>query len=94
MAKNIQFEQENNEEVFQETTIVEKEAKKENSLISKVKGLKKWQKGLLIGGAAIGLGFAGTKLVKAIFGNKEVAQEVVENVVETTTEAVSEAAPF
>lgn len=94
MAKNIQFEQENNEEVFQEaTTEVEKEAKKENSLISKVKGLKKWQKGLLIGGAAIGLGFAGTKLIKVIFGNKEVAQEAVENVVETT-EAVSEAAPF
>lgn len=93
MAKNIQFEQEDNEG-FQEATIVEKEAKKGNSLISKVKGLKKWQKGLLIGGAAIGLGFAGTKLIKAIFGNKEVAQEVVKDVVETTTEAVSEAAPF
>ena len=93
MAKNIQFEQENNEG-FEEGAVVEKEAKKENSLISKVKGLKKWQKGLLIGGAAIGLGFAGTKLIKVIFGNKEAAQEVVENVVETTTEAVSEAAPF
>lgn len=91
MAKNIQFEQENNE-VFEEGTVVEK-VKKENPVTKKWNGLKTWQK-VAIGGTVIG-GLAAFVVKKVFFKNSAPATtDVVKDVVEATTEAVSEAAPF
>lgn len=91
MAKNIQFEQENNEG-FEEGAVVEK-AKKENPVTKKWNGLKTWQK-VAIGGTVIG-GLAAFVVKKVFFKHSTATTaDVVENVVETATEAVSEAAPF
>ena len=94
MAKNIQFEQENNEG-FEEGTVVEKakESKKENFVTKKWNGLKTWQK-IAIGGTVIG-GLAALVVKKVFFKHSTATTaDVVEDVVEATTEAVSEAAPF
>ena len=93
MAKNIQFEQENNEG-FEEGKVAEmgKESKKENPVTKKWNGLKTWQK-VVIGGTVIG-GLAALVVKKVFFHSAPAATDVVKDVVETTTEAVSEAAPF
>lgn len=94
MAKNIQFEQENNE-VFEENAVAEtvKECKKENPVTKKWNGLKTWQK-VAIGGTVIG-GLAAFVVKKVFFKHSApAATDVVKDVVEATTEAVSEAAPF
>lgn len=94
MAKNIQFEQENNEG-FEEGKVAEmgNESKKENPVTKKWNGLKTWQK-VAIGGTVIG-GLAALVVKKVFFKHSApAATEVVKDVVEATTEAVSEAAPF
>lgn len=92
MAKNIQFEEVNNEEVMEGATVeMAKESKKENFITKKWNGLKTWQK-IAIGGTVIG-GLTALVVKKVFFKNSAPAVDV-EDVVEAATEAVTESAPF
>ena len=89
MAKEITFEELDNEVVDnEEENKVEEPKKKENIVKRTFKGMKTWQKIALVGGVVTGFTFAGIKVFKSLKGQTGVTENVVEATVDAAKEAV------